>query len=162
MQFKNLRATVAPVDVIFEESGAAKSQQHAIVERAIWEVQSTARSLAHACQAHHRVKLPLTHGEDATEYAAKLLNRSQRTAKDNRTAYELTRRKPCRRKLQEIGESAMYMQIATTRHRRSYEDRRDTGILPWIGAAKQHVAGWRDSWCVQSKLHQKGCRHPIQ
>ena len=33
-----MRETVWAVDVIFEESGVAKSLQHAIVERATWEV----------------------------------------------------------------------------------------------------------------------------
>ena len=43
---QQLRETVGPVDVIFEESRAAESQQHATNERAIWE-QSTARTLVH-------------------------------------------------------------------------------------------------------------------
>ena len=98
---QKLRETVRPVDVIFEESGAAESQQLAIVERAIWEVQSTARTLVHACQEHHRLKLPLSRTVRiyAIEHAAQLLNSSQKAANGNRTAYELRWRTPYRRKL---------------------------------------------------------------
>ena len=86
-----LRETVGPVGVICEENGLAELQQHAIVERAIWPVQSLARKLVQACQQHHRVKQPLTHT------FAHFLNRSQRAAKDNRTAHELRRATPYRR-----------------------------------------------------------------
>ena len=58
---QTLRETVGPVDVIFEESGVAESQQNASVERAIWEFQSTARSVVFACQERQRVKLVLPH-----------------------------------------------------------------------------------------------------
>eukprot|EP00959_Pyramimonas_sp_CCMP1952_P425675 8916420-Pyramimonas_sp.AAC.1 len=42
---KKLRKVAGPVDVILEESSTSESQQNAVVERAIWEVQSTARTL---------------------------------------------------------------------------------------------------------------------
>ena len=109
----NMRETVGPV---FEDSDAVESQQNACVEGAIWEVQGTARTLGHACPEHHRVKLPLTHTVRiyTIEYAAQLLNRSQRAAKDNQTAHEIRWGKPCRQKLPPFGEAVMYTQIAAT------------------------------------------------
>ena len=93
------------VEMIFEESRFAESQQHAFVEQAIWEVESTARTLVHAFQEHHRVKLLLTHTVNisASECAAHILNMFQRAAKDKRTAYELRWRKSYRRKIPPFG-----------------------------------------------------------
>ena len=127
---KKLREVAGPVDVILEESGTAESQQNAVVERAIWEIQSTARTLVHACLEHHRVQVPLKHPLRiyAVEYAGQLLNRSQRAAKDNRTAYEIRKGKPYRRKLPPFGEAVMYMPVSTVRRRRKFEDRWETGI----------------------------------
>ncbi|CAK0871008.1 unnamed protein product [Prorocentrum cordatum] len=127
---KKLREVAGPVDVILEESGTSESQQNAVVERAIWEVQSTARTLVHACLEHHRVQVPLKHPLRiyAVEYAGQLLNRSRRAAKDNRTAYEIRKGKPYRRKLPPFGEAVMYMPVSTVRRRRKFEDRWETGI----------------------------------
>ena len=58
---QTMEATRSSKIVIFEESGVAESHQHAVVARAIWEVQSTARTFVHACQERHRVQLTLTH-----------------------------------------------------------------------------------------------------
>ena len=94
--------------MIFEESGVAKYQQHAVAERAIWAVQSTERTLVHVCQEHHRVKLPATHTVRiyTIRYAAQLTDPREQP----KTA-ELLR-----------------MQIATMRQSRPYDDRRDTVI----------------------------------
>eukprot|EP00971_Amphidinium_carterae_P260038 5159390-Amphidinium_carterae.1 len=74
-----------------EESGVGESQQHAIVERAIWEVESMARTLMFAAFELHDAKFPLDQPLRvyAVEYGAQLLNRGQRSVKDGRTAYEL-------------------------------------------------------------------------
>ena len=59
------------------------------------------RTLVHAAQDFHDVKLELTHPVwiFAVEYSAQLLNRAQRAVKDNRTAYELRKGRPYKRKL---------------------------------------------------------------
>ncbi|CAK0797196.1 unnamed protein product [Prorocentrum cordatum] len=127
---KKLRKVAGPVDVILEESSTSESQQNAVVERAIWEVQSTARTLVHACLEHHRVQVPLKHPLRiyAVEYAGQLLNRSQPAAKDSRTACEIRKGKTYRRKLPPFGEAVMYMPMSTARRRRKFEDRWETGI----------------------------------
>ena len=77
--------------MISEESDTTESQYNAVFQRAMWEVQSTARSLVRARQQHRRVTLPLwiRVRNPAIEYAAQLLNGTQRAATDNRTANEL-------------------------------------------------------------------------
>ena len=84
------------MNVQMEESGVGESQQNAIVERAIWEVESMNRTLVHAAQELHDVTLKLTHPVRvfAIEYASQLLNRGHRAIKDNRTAYELRKGRP--------------------------------------------------------------------
>ena len=46
---QTVRESVGSVDVVFEENGAAESQQNAGVEQAIWGGRNTARTLVHAC-----------------------------------------------------------------------------------------------------------------
>ena len=63
--------------------------QNAVVEQATQEVQSTARTLVHACQEHHRVKLPLTHTvricaiEYARSTASEQIPESSQTQQEN-------------------------------------------------------------------------------
>ena len=64
------------ITVKMEESGTGESQQNGVVERAIWEVESKTRTLVHAAQEFHGVKLPLTHPVRvwAVEYASQVIN----------------------------------------------------------------------------------------
>ena len=127
---RKLRETSGEVVVKMEESGVGESAQNAIVERAIWEVESMARVLCHAASELHGVQFPLTHPIRvfAVEYASQLLNRSQRSSKDNRTAYELRKGRPYRRKLPMYAEAVLYLRVAEKRRRRKFEDRWATGI----------------------------------
>ncbi len=127
---RKLRESSGAVDVQFEESGVGESQGNAMVERAIWEVESMARTLVHAAQELHGVKFELTHPIRvfAVEYASQLINRGQRAIKDNRTAYELRKGRPYRRKLPPFAEAVMFLKVAPTKRRRKYEDRWATGI----------------------------------
>ena len=94
-----------------------------MVERAIWEIESMTRTLVHAAQDFHDVKLELTHPVRifAVEYSAHLLNRAQRAVKDNRTAYELRKGRPYKRELPPFA-------VAEKRMRQKFEDRWNTGI----------------------------------
>ena len=85
---RRLRRDAGPIGVQFEESGVGESQGTAVVERAIWEIESMTRTLVHAAQEFHDVKLELTHPVRvfAIEYSAQLRNRAQQAVKDNRTA----------------------------------------------------------------------------
>ena len=98
---RKLRKDVGPIGVQFEESGVGESQGNAVVERAIWEIESMARTLVHAAQDFHDVKFELAHPVRifAVEYSAQFLNRAQRAVKDKRTAYELRKGRPYKRKL---------------------------------------------------------------
>ena len=93
---RRLRRDAGPIGVQFEESGVGESQGNAVVERAIWEIESMTRTLVHAAQEFHDAKLELTHPVRvfAVEYSARLINRAQRAGKDNRTAYELRKGRP--------------------------------------------------------------------
>ena len=121
---------MGPIGVQFEESGVGESQGNAVVERAIWEIESMTRTLLHAAQDFHDVKLELMHPVRifAVEYSAQLLNRAQRAVKDNRTAYELRKGRPYKRKLPPFAEAVMYLRVAEKRMRQKFEDRWNTGI----------------------------------
>ena len=125
-----LRERAGDVKVQMVESGVGESAQNGVVERSIWEVESMTRTLCHAAQEFHGVTLELTHPVRvwAVEYASQLLNRSQRSLKDNRTAYELRRGKPFRRKLPAFAEAVMFFRVADQRRRMKFEDRWLTGI----------------------------------
>ena len=127
---RKLRRDVGPIGVQFEESVVGESQGNAVVERAIWEIESMTRTLVHAAQDFHDVKLELTHPVRifAVEYSAQLLNRAQRAVKDNRTAYELRKGGPYKRKLPPFAEAVMYLRVAEKRMRQKFEDRWNTGI----------------------------------
>ena len=95
----------------------------------------------------------------ATEYADQLLNREQpkttgrcmNCAGENhidRNCHH-SERQSCTCRSQQRGKDE-HTKIDGT-----LESTLDCGV-------KQHVAGWNDRWCVQSKLPQKVVRHPIQ
>ena len=93
---QKLRETVGPVGVIIGESGVTDSQQNATVGRGDLEGsehgEHTGPCVSEASPSETSSD---TRSEDlCIEYAAPLLNRSQRAAKDNRTAYELRLGKP--------------------------------------------------------------------
>ena len=104
---------MGPIGVQFEESGVGESQGNAVVERTIWEIESMTRTLVHAAQDFHDVKLKLTHPVRifAVEYSAQLLSRAQRAVKDNRTAYELRKGRPYKRKFPPFAEAVMYLWV---------------------------------------------------
>ena len=85
------------------------------------------RTLVHAAQEFHYVKLELTHPVRvfAVEYSAQLINRAQRAVKDKRTAYELRKGRPHKRKLPPFADAVMYLRVAA---RQKFEDSWNTGI----------------------------------
>jgi len=127
---KKLREQAGNVEAQIEESGVGESQGNAMVERAIWEVESMARTLAHAAEELHGVKFNLMHPIRvfAVEYASQLLNRGQKAIKDNRTAYELRKGRPYKRKLPPYSEAVMFLKVALNKRRQKAEDRWATGI----------------------------------
>ena len=58
---RKLKRDAGPIWVPFEESGVGESQGNAVVEVAIWEIESMTRTLVHATQEFHDAKLELTH-----------------------------------------------------------------------------------------------------
>ena len=58
---RRLRRDSGPIGVQFEESGVGESHGNVVVELGIWEVKSMPRTLVHAAQEFHDVKLGLTH-----------------------------------------------------------------------------------------------------
>ena len=118
---RKLRRDVGPIGVQFEESGVGESQGNAVVERAIWEIESMTRTLVHAAQDFHDVKLELTH-------PVRIFAVDQRAVKDNRTAYEPRKGRPYKRKLPPFAEAVMYLRVAEKRMRQKFEDRWNTGI----------------------------------
>ena len=83
---RRLRRDAGPI-------GVGESQGNAVVERAIWEIESMTRI--------HDAKLELTHlvWVFVVEYSAQLINRAQRAGKDNRAVYELRKGRPHKWKL---------------------------------------------------------------
>ena len=127
---RKLREKVGDIRIQPEESGVGESQSNAVVERAIWDIESMARTLVHAAKELHGCDFPLQHSIRvfAIEYAAQLLNRGQKAIKDNRTAYELRKGRPYRRKLPRYSEAVGYLKVAQGRRRMKFEDRWSTGI----------------------------------
>ena len=79
---------------------------------------------------HGRRRLELTHRVRvfAVEYSAQRINRAQRSVKDNRTAYELRKGRPYKRKLPPFAEAVMHLRVAVKRTKQKFEDKRNTGI----------------------------------
>ena len=89
------------------------------------------RTLVHAAQEFHDAKLELTHlvRVFVVETWALLINRAQRSGKNNRTAYELRKGRAFKRKLPAFAEAVMYLRVAEKRAGQQFEDRWSTGIF---------------------------------
>ena len=126
---RKLRRDVGPIGVQFDESGVGESQGNAVVERAIWELESMTLTLVHAAQDFHDVKLELPHPVRifVVEYSAQLLNRAQRAVTDNRTVCELRKGRLYKRKLPLFAEAVMYLWVAEKRMRQKFEYWWNTG-----------------------------------
>eukprot|EP00959_Pyramimonas_sp_CCMP1952_P134650 2817920-Pyramimonas_sp.AAC.1 len=105
---KELRSKCGEATTVkVEESGTGEFQHNGVVERAIWEVESKTRTLVHAAQEFHGVKLLLPHPVRvwAVEHASQVINRGQKASKDGRAAYESRQGRPHRRKLPAFAEA---------------------------------------------------------
>ena len=128
---RKLKRDAGPIWVPFEESAVDESQGNAVVEVAIWEIESMTRTLVHAAQEFHDAKLELTHlvRVFVVETWALLINRAQRSGKNNRTAYELRKGRAFKRKLPAFAEAVMYLRVAEKRAGQQFEDRWSTVIF---------------------------------
>ena len=116
--------------ITMEESGVGGSQSNGEVERAIWDVQRVVRTLVFAAEGMHDTKTSMDHPLRlwVIEYAGQILSRCQRSTRDGRSAYELRKGKPYRRKLPAFGEPVLYTKVAPNKRRQKFEDRWETGI----------------------------------
>ena len=105
------------VEVIMEESMAYVSETNGPVEQAVKQVEEKSRTLKFAVEEMHRVKIesdsPLI--KWAVQYAGQIISRAQRYEVDGRTAYELKKGKPYRRRLPVFGEKVSAMTLGKRR-----------------------------------------------
>ena len=150
---RRLRRDSGPIGVQFKEIGVGESQGNAVVERAIWEIES--RTRVHAAQQFHDVKLELTHPVRVftVEYSSQVNNCAQWVVKDNRTAYELRKGRPCKRNLPPFVEAVMYLRVAEKRARQKFEDSWNKGFYPGLVERSNMVLVGTPSDVVK-ELHQ--------
>ena len=96
-----------------EESPVGASAAIAMIERSVWEMQSTTRAIdAYAEWVHGTVFEPgsaiLTW---AVEFSGQVVSRFQRSVSDGKTAYERRKLKSCRKALVPFGELVMLMSM---------------------------------------------------
>ena len=118
---KRAREEVA-VEVIFEESHAYVSQTNGVIEQAVGAVEAKTRTLKFAVEEMHSVKLEpnspvLTW---AVSYAGQMISRAHRYSSDGRTAYELRKGKPYKRRLPIFGEKVLAMSLGKRRLKSEY------------------------------------------
>ena len=118
---KRAREEVA-VEVIFEESHAYVSQTNGVVEQAVGAIEAKTRTLKFATEELHGVKLEpnspvLTW---AVAYAGQMMSRAHRYSSDGRTAYELRKGKPYKRRLPVFGEKVLAMSLGKRRLKSEY------------------------------------------
>ena len=132
-----------------EESPTYASQSNAVVERCNWEVASLVRAYKSQVQALHGVVLDANHPilVWAVRYAGQMLSRAQRSTFDGKTAYELRRGKPYRRRLPPFGEAISFMRPG--KHRAKLSDRFETGIYLGLVESSDEVGG-----CLQGPLDE--------
>jgi hypothetical protein len=114
-----------------EESPVGDSQKNGYVERAIWEVQSTVRTLIHAANEMHGVEFDVRHPVVAwaVRYAGQLLSRFQKAHDDGKTAFERRKGRPYKRRLPSFAELVMFMTVADRAGpRRKLDERFSTGM----------------------------------
>ena len=118
---KRAREEVA-VEVILEESHAYVSQTNGVVEQAVGAIEAKTRTLKFATEEMHGVKLEpnspvLTW---AVSYAGQMVSRAHRYSSDGRTAYELRKGKPYKRRLPVFGEKVLAMSLGKRRLKSEY------------------------------------------
>ena len=102
---------VEGLTVMPEESPVGASAANAVIERSVWEMQSTTRALvAYAEWVHGTVCEPgsaiLTW---AVEFSGQVVSRFQRSVSDGKTAYERRKLKSYRKAFVPFGELVMFM-----------------------------------------------------
>ena len=102
---------VEGLTVMPEESPIGASAANAVIERSVWEMQSTTRALvADAEWVHGTVFEPgSAFFTWAVEFSGQVVSRFQRSVSDGKTAYERQKLKSCRKALVPFGELVMFM-----------------------------------------------------
>ena len=100
-------------EVMPEESQVGASAAGAVVERSVWEVQSSAMSLMAYAESVQNTTFELgsTILALAVEYSRQVVNRFQRSVSDGKTAYERRKQKSYRKALVLLGELVIFMPI---------------------------------------------------
>ena len=95
-----------------ENSPVAESQSHGVIEKAVQEIETQARTLMSALEARLRAKIPCDHPMASwlVEYAAALLN-LYREGKDGKTPMERLKGDKHGRPMAEFGEQILYMPL---------------------------------------------------
>ena len=110
------------VEVIFEESHAYVSETAGLVEQAVRQIEERTRTLRFATEEMHGTKLepdsPILPW--AVKYSGQIMSRAHRFDVDGRTAYELRKGKPYRRRLPAFGEKVSAMTLGKRRMKSEY------------------------------------------
>ena len=110
------------MDIIPEESMDYVSQTNGPVEATVKQVEDKARTLKFSVEQMHGVKFEDNHAvlKWAVRYAGQILSRAHRFEADGRTAYELRKGKPYRRKLPIFGEKVSAFTLGKKRMKSEY------------------------------------------
>ena len=100
-------------EVMLEESQVGASAANAVVERSVWDMQSTARSLVAYAEGGQNTTFEPGSAilAWAVEYAGQVVSRFQRSVSDGKTLCERRKQKSYRKALIPFGELVMFMPI---------------------------------------------------
>ena len=130
--------------VMPEESPVGASAANAMIERSVWDMQSTTRALvAYAEWVHGTVFEPgsaiLTW---AVEFLGQVVSRFQKSVSDRKTAYERRELKSYRKALVPFGELVMFMPIEKPKD--NGEVRNCVGVMLGLADRSDEVVIWYD------------------
>ena len=110
------------IEIVPEESQAYVSPTNGIAEQAIQAIERKVRTLKFSVEQLHGVKLPPNHPllVWAVEYAGQIESRTHRYTGVGRTAFELRRGKPYKRKLPPFGEKVMALTLGKKKMKSEY------------------------------------------
>ena len=131
-------------EVVLEESPVSDSSANGLAENAVKEVKGVIRSLRWAFDELHGIKLDVQSPvlPWMVRHAGSMMSRARR-GRDGRTAFELRKGRPYRRRLPAFGEKVMYLKAGKQKSR--LEDRWLEGLFLGVqDRSDEVVVGTRD------------------
>ena len=144
-----------PIEVQPEESAVGSSSSNAVIERSVWEMQSTTRALI--AYAEWVNNCTFETGDVilswAVEYSGQIVSRFQRHSNDGKTSYELRKMKSYRKAVVPFGELVMFMPAEKPKDKG--EQRNMTGVmLGLVDRSDEIIVGTKERTVKARTVHR--------